>query len=411
VRIAPWKKTLYIVWLTQFIALTGGGLVFPFLPLYIRDLGVEKTSDVALYAGLSNMAFGLAMFIFSPIWGALSDRFGRKRMLLRAYIGATVVMAMPAFTTTVEQFMVVRVLQGILTGTVPAAAGLIAASTPPEHVAYSMGLLQVALSVSGTAGPLIGGFLADAVGLHASFLVCSAAFAVGGALLFFGVQEDFKRPASMRGPWESFIRDLRDATSSRAVMTMVGFLFLINGSLAFSRPIIPLFVDLIHPASSGVKESGYVFAALAVTSAAAALIVGHLGARFGTKKLLIFTLAGAGLALLPVATAGSIAVLIFLMGVVGLFSGGSVPAANALLSLNAPPDKQGAAFGLAGSGNALAMAIMPLLGGIVAAGLGIRAVFLVLGIATLVITALAAVIVPERRQPRVLATTPELTSG
>jgi DHA1 family multidrug resistance protein-like MFS transporter len=351
------------------------------------------------------------MFIFSPIWGALSDRFGRKRMLLRAYIGATVVMAMPAFTTTVEQFMVVRVLQGILTGTVPAAAGLIAASTPPEHVAYSMGLLQVALSVSGTAGPLIGGFLADAVGLHASFLVCSAAFAVGGALLFFGVQEDFKRPASMRGPWESFIRDLRDATSSRAVMTMVGFLFLINGSLAFSRPIIPLFVDLIHPASSGVKESGYVFAALAVTSAAAALIVGHLGARFGTKKLLIFTLAGAGLALLPVATAGSIAVLIFLMGVVGLFSGGSVPAANALLSLNAPPDKQGAAFGLAGSGNALAMAIMPLLGGIVAAGLGIRAVFLVLGIATLVITALAAVIVPERRQPHVLATTTKLTSG
>ena len=193
---------------------------------------------------------------------------------------------------------------------------------------------------------------------------------------------------------------------------MVGVLFLINGSLAFARPIIPLFVDLVDPASGGIKESGYVFAALAVTSVFAALAVGHLGARFGPKKLLIVTLAGAALAYLPVAQAGSIAMLIFAMGVLGLFSGGQVPAANALLSINSPGDKQGSAFGMAGSGNALAMAIMPLLGGLVAASFGIRAVFLVLGAATLVITALSAVLIRDRRQPvAVVEVTPEMTSG
>jgi DHA1 family multidrug resistance protein-like MFS transporter len=413
VQLVPWKKTLYIVWLTQFIAITGGGLVFPFLPLYIRELGVEDTSDQAIYAGLSNMAFGVAMFIFSPIWGALADRYGRKRMLLRAYIAATVIMTMPAFVTNVEQFIGVRVLQGAFTGTVPAAASLIAASTPPEHIAYSMGLLQVALSISGTAGPLIGGFLADAVGLKASFIVCGAAFGVGGLLLLLGVKEDFKRPAMVRGPWEGFISDMREAAGSRAVMTMVGFLFLINGSLAFSRPIIPLFVDLLDPAGGGVKESGYAFAALAITSVFAALAVGHLGAKIGPKKLLVITLGCAGLAYLPVATAGSVTLLIFSMGVLGLFSGGQVPSANALLSINVPGDRQGSAFGIAGSGNALAMAIMPLLGGAVAASFGIRAVFLVLGVATLVITALSVVLIGDRRQPQQPATTAgqEITSG
>lgn len=411
-RLASWKKTLYIVWLTQFIAISGGGLVFPFLPLYIKELGVESTSSQALYAGLSNMTFGIAMFVFSPIWGALADRYGRKKMLLRSYFAATIIMTMPAFVTNVEQFLGVRLLQGAFTGTVPAAASLIAASTPPEHVAYAMGLLQVALSIAGTAGPLIGGFLADAVGLKASFIVCGAAFGFGGLLLLFGVKEDFVRPAIVRGPWEGFVADIKEAASSRSVMTMVGFLFLVNGSLAFARPIIPLFVDLLDPASGGIKESGYAFAALAVTSIFAALAVGNLGSRFGPKKLLVITLAGASLAYMPVATAGSIAMLIFAMGVLGLFSGGSVPAANALLSINSPSDKQGSAFGLAGSGNALAMAIMPLLGGLVAASLGIRAVFLVLGVMTLVISALAAVLVPDRRQPQpITAAAADLTSG
>src|SRR5688572_23953581 len=261
-RLEAWQKTLYIVWLTQFIALTGGGMVFPFLPLYIRELGVEETDDVALYAGLSGLTFGLAMFIFSPIWGALADRFGRKRLLLRAYIAATIIMALPAFCTNVNQFLVVRTLQGMFTGTVPAAASLVAASTPPRHVPYAMGLMQVALSISGTAGPLIGGILAGEVGLKTSFIVTSIAFALGGLLLLFGVQEHFEPPKERRGPWETFVRDLRIAATSRPIMTMVGLLFLINGGLAFSRPIIPLFVDLIDPASGGIKESGYVFAAL-----------------------------------------------------------------------------------------------------------------------------------------------------
>ena len=199
-RLAPWKKTLYIVWLTQFIAITGGGMVFPFLPLYIRELGVEDTGDTALYAGLSNMTFGLSMFLFSPVWGALADRYGRKRMLLRAYFAAMIIMTLPAFLTNVWQFLFVRALQGAFTGTVPAAASLIASTTPPEHVAYSMGLLQVALSIAGTVGPLIGGLLADSIGLQKPSSLRARCSAAAGCCCCSASRKTSSRPRSCAGP-------------------------------------------------------------------------------------------------------------------------------------------------------------------------------------------------------------------
>ena len=390
---STWQRTLYIVWITQFIALAGGNLVFPFLPLYIRDLGVSEPGKVAFYAGLTGTATGTTLFIFSPIWGALADRFGRKPLLLRAYFGATISMGLQGLAQNVWQLLALRAIQGAFVGTVPAAAALVASSTPPERVAYAMGLLQVAQFTAATAGPLIGGVLADTIGFRETFVLTAALFGVAGLLLVFGVKEDFTPPPVRKGPLESFLATIRDVAASRTALTMIGLIFLVNGSLAFTRPVIPLFVDIVDPATKGARESGFVFASLAVTSAAAAFVVGNFAQRVGYKRTLVIAIAGAGLAYLPVATAGSIATLVLVMAVVGCFSGGMMPAANALLSLNSPPDKQGSAFGLAGSANALAFAVAPLLGGVTASLLGIRAVFLVIGCATLVTALLATAFV------------------
>ncbi len=396
VRLPSWQRTLYIVWFTQFIALAGGNLVFPFLPLYIRELGVSD-DKVALYAGLTSTATGTTLFLFSPIWGALADRFGRKPLLLRAYFGATLSMGLQGLVQNVWQLLVLRAIQGAFVGTVPAAAALVAATTPPDRVGYSMGLLQVAMFTSGTAGPLIGGILADVLGFRETFIVTSALFALAGLLLVFGVKEEFTPPVHRKGPLRTFTDNMRDIASSRAALVMIGLVFLINGSLAFARPVIPLFVEFVDPAAKGAREAGFVFAALAITSALAAFVVGNFAHRIGYRRTLLIALAGAGLTYLPVAAAGSVATLVLLMAGVGLFSGGLMPAANALLSLNSPPDKQGSAFGLAGSANALAFAVAPLLGGVTASLLGIRAVFLVIGVATLVITFLAGFTVQAPR--------------
>jgi DHA1 family multidrug resistance protein-like MFS transporter len=394
-KLPAWERTLYIVLVTQFISLAGGNLVFPFLPLYIEELGVTDKGQLAFYAGLTSTATGITLFIFSPIWGALADRFGRKPLLLRAYIGATFSMGLQGLAQNVWQLFALRAIQGAFVGTVPAAAALIAANTPPDRVAYSMGLLQMAQFTSATAGPLIGGLLADTVGFRETFILTAALFGVAGLLLAFGVKEEFVPPAERRGPIETFVKNMQDVATSRTALTMIGVIFLVNASLAYFRPVIPLFVDELDPSSNGASESGLVFAALAVTSALAAFTVGTVAHRIGYRRTLLITICGAGLAYLPVATAGSVATLILLMAIAGCFSGGMMPAANALLSISSPPDKQGSAFGMAGAANALGFALAPLLGGTTASLFGIDAVFLVIGVATLAIAALSAILVSE----------------
>src|SRR3990172_8145735 len=144
-KLEPWRRNVYAVAGAQFIALGGGNLVFPFMPFYVRDLGVTDPGEVALWSGLLGTATGAGLFVFSLIWGSLADRFGRKPMLLRAYLGAMVTMTLQGLVQEVWQLVILRALQGVFVGTIPAATALIAAGTPRERVAYALGLLQMAV--------------------------------------------------------------------------------------------------------------------------------------------------------------------------------------------------------------------------------------------------------------------------
>lgn len=391
-NLETWQKNLYAVWVAQFLALMGANLVFPFIPFFVKDLGIESDSDAALWTGISAAATGVMLFVSSPLWGSLADRFGRKKMLLRAYAGATITITLQAAVQNVWQLVALRALQGAFVGTIPAATALIAAGTPARRMAYALGLVQMAVFTSQTVGPVVGGLLAQAVGFRPTFALGGIFYVISFLLCLFFVHEDFQRPA--HGQQAQFVANLRAVMRVPTMMLLVSVMFLVSSASVFVRPVVPLVVEGFT--ESGVEtKSGLVFAAIAVTSAVAAVGSGRIAQRTGYRNALIAATVGAGIAYIPVAVANDLPTLMVLMALVGIFSGAMIPMVNALIGACAPEGKHGSAFGLVGSAQALSFAMAPLLGGLAAQQLGIHAGFVIVGAMLLGVAGMIALTVNE----------------
>ncbi len=391
-KLETWEKNLYAVWVAQFLALMGANLVFPFIPFFVKDLGVASKSGQALWTGVSSTATGVTLFISSPLWGSLADRFGRKNMLLRAYAGATLTITAQAFVQNVWQLVALRALQGAFVGTIPAATALIAGGTPAKRMAYALGLIQMAVFTSQTIGPVVGGVMAGAVGFRATFALGGLMYIVSFVLCLKLVKEEFVRPA----PEErvSYAENLRSVMRLPAMLLLTAVMFLVSSAAPYTRPVIPLVVEGFTDHNVATK-SGLVFAAIALPSAIAAVVSGRLAVRTGFRNALIAAAFGAGLSYAFVAAANSLVPLMLLMAVVGVFSGAMIPMVNALIGASAPDGKHGSAFGLVGSAQALSFAVAPLLGGLTAQQLGIHAGFPIIGAALVAVSVLVWLTVRE----------------
>jgi DHA1 family multidrug resistance protein-like MFS transporter len=385
VKLEIWERNLYAVWLAQFLALLGANLIFPFIPFFVEDLGIESDSEQALWTGVSSTATGAMLFVSSPLWGSLSDRFGRKAMLLRAYAGATVTITLQAVVQNVWQLVALRGLQGLFVGSIPAANALIAGGTPARRLAYALGLMQMAFFTSQTVGPVVGGLLSQAVGFRLTFTLGGLMYIVSFAVCWLFVREDFVRPAPAERT--SYLENLRTVMRVPEMLMLIAVMFLVSSAAVFVRPVVPLVVEGFTDSSVETK-SGFVFAAVALTSAVAAVVSGRVAGKTGYKAALVVATVGAGIAYIPVAAANSLWPLMALMAIVGVFSGAMIPMVNALIGASAPAGKQGSAFGIVGSAQALSFALAPLLGGITAQQLGIHAGFPIVGVMLLAVAAL-----------------------
>ena len=166
-----------------------------------------------------NAVLNGAMFPFSPIWGTLSDRWGRKKMLVRAYIAATLVILLHAVAQNVWQLVIVRFMQGAFSGTTTAALALAEAGAPRNKIGYSMGLVQSAMFSSRLVGRLAGGLLAAEVGFRMSFVVTGIVYAICGILLGVPIEEvqaNMSEETRRRNPLSVIVHDLRWLTDQRS---------------------------------------------------------------------------------------------------------------------------------------------------------------------------------------------------
>jgi DHA1 family multidrug resistance protein-like MFS transporter len=371
-----WRRNLAVLFLVQLLSTVGFSLIFPFLPLYVRELGAASGGSIEFWAGLVFSAQAATMMVFSPLWGTFADRHGRKLMLERATLGGAVLLAAMGFVQNAEQLVLLRMVQGAITGVVAAANALVAAQTPREHTGFALGLLNMA-RWSGTAGgPLIGGLIAESFGYRQSFWITGTLLGLAGLGVVFLVREDFTPPAKEQrvGFWAGY----RGLFTAPGLGGLYGLTFLRSLGATLTTPILALFVLALNngQAAGTAALTGLVIGASALTSAVSAVYLGRLGDRIGHTKVLIGAALAAMVLYLPQAWAQSAWQLILLQALSGFAIGGLVPSVAALLNLWAPAGNQGATYGLDNSVQAAGRVVAPLAAASLAAAIGYRGVFM-----------------------------------
>ena len=369
-----WRRNLYVIFAVQLLSTAGFSLVFPFLPLYVKEVGIATHGSIEFWAGLVFSVQAITMMITSPIWGTVADRSGRKRMLERATFGAAITLALMGFVQNAEQLVVLRAIQGMVSGVVSAANALVAANTPKEHSGEALGLLLMGRWVGVAGGPILGGVLGDMFGFRESFWITAILLGLAGLASTIWVKEDFK-PADVQvrpGFWQSY----RTLFNSPGMAGLYSLTFLRSLGNTITLPIASLFIVSLTGAEMGAASiTGIVIGSAAFASVVSAAWLGRLGDRIGHTRILILAAMMAALLYLPQAFVTTAWQLAILQGLSGLAVGGLMPATAALMNLWAPVGNQGATYGLDNSIQAAARAVAPMLGAAIALWLGMRGVF------------------------------------
>jgi MFS transporter, DHA1 family, multidrug resistance protein len=369
----------------------------PFLALYIQQLGVTETAEIALWTGLTLGSTPAITALCAPFWGRVADRYGNKILVQRSLLSFVIVMAAMAYVQSAWQLFVLRALQGLFAGYGPLTLSMAALSAPRDAMPKAIGEVQTAQRIGPAVGPVIGGFLAAAVGQRQAFLVAAGVYALALVVVTVFYTEPMRSSHGAAG---------RERVSFQDILAFENFVLLTGLILAVQTiersfgPVIPLYAREGGFAGGRVElASGLLFSAAAISGALGHQLAGTLLGRTSARAVLAMSLpvSAVGLAIFP--AVNSLWALIAAFGVFGLGAGTAMTAAFTAAGGVIPRHAHGASFGVLTSASLFGTSFGPVFGGLIA-GRSIRAVFLVgavgLGMLALVVRRLMV-----ERQPHV----------
>ncbi|GIQ68160.1 MFS transporter [Xylanibacillus composti] len=373
-----WKANLAVLWFGTFVVMAGMTMIIPFVPYYIQEMGVTDADSVAMWAGVIFAANFVTAFLFQPIWGRLADRHGRKIMVLRSGFGMAVVMALMGLAATPWQLLLLRMLNGTISGYIPAAVSLISASTPREKMGFTMGVLQSGQVAGTILGPLIGGVLADWVGYRPIFYITSSLLFVATLTAALLVKEKFDKQKAMEKPNLSLSKGFAELARIRQLTALFAVTFMIQFALMSSMPLIPVFIQEMHPAAASLAFlAGLVASVTGLSNMIASPLLGRLSDKLGPERILRFSLIGACMTFIPQAFVHNVWQLLVFRFLMGVFIGGLIPSVNALIRQYTPDGMESRAYSFNTSFLALGNVLGPTLGGLFSGWAGIRPIFLI----------------------------------
>jgi DHA1 family multidrug resistance protein-like MFS transporter len=381
-----WRQNLNALWIAQFLSMVGSNACLPFLPLYVRQLGITDPTEAQFWSGLVFAGPFFLSIITVPLWGTLGDKHGKKPMILRAVIGLTVTLFAMAFAPNVYWLFALRLIQGAVAGFVAASLGLVASITPEKSSGYAMGFLQSSVAAGTVVGPLIGGLVVDAIGIRTLFYVVAALGFIATIVVVALVREPDTIESSEDKDFGAF-DNIRYAANSSVLRWLLVFIVVVQTASMLTTPIMAYFLESLHTPSTALATiTGIMVGLVGILTTASTLLWG----RWNNKRPYEFTMLLA-LPILAIATAvqafmPSYPYLFPWRIIIGAFMGALLPTLNAALAKASPPERRGGMMGLASSAQLMGNLISPLLCSFIAVHFGMMWCFVISGLLFVSIT-------------------------
>lgn len=339
-----WKRTVYISLVCVFCTAFGVSQLAPILPLYFHDLGVQTPEAMSLWSGLATGATYIIVCLAAPFWGRVADKKGRKITLIRSSFGMALCNILIAFQTTPEGVVLIRLIQGLVSGFYSASITLIASESPIERTGWALGLLASANLAGSLIGPLLGGYIADTVGIRNDFIIVGVLMGLAGVLATIFIHENY---VPQPNPEKLSIRKLKEQIpefNSIVALCVASFIYAI--CIMSLQPVISVYIKGIVPSDTENLAfiAGAVFSAMGIAQLMSSSPLGKLVDKIGPRKVLVVSLIYVGILNIPQAYVSDVYQLAIIRFLQGFGLGGMLPALNTYLSSKTPREFTGQVF-------------------------------------------------------------------
>lgn len=374
-KMERWQINLAVLWMAQVVSLISFGFGLPFIPYYIQELGVTDPVTIKLYTGILSAAPAITMAMMSPIWGMLSDRFGQKLMLQRAMIAAFFIIGAMGFAQQVWHLVLLRLFQGLFTGTVTAASAFVAVNTPNRRLSFALGFLSSSTFIGYSLGPLLGGHVAELFGYRMSFWVGAFVMIIAFLMVTFFVKPEKEphleaKPVAEVAPIPTPLDTLAVSATKSAPAIMTYTIVLMLLLLFFQRvlrtvfaPFIPLYVQEITGTLVGAATTtGNINGFIGLATALSGIGISLLGDKYNKLILIKLMLLVSFVATIAVNFAQNLVSFTIIYTLIFLIVGGVEPLVTAMTAEQTDPAKRGTLFGYQGLVGSLGWMVSPGIG-------------------------------------------------
>jgi MFS family permease len=356
-----WRRNQLVVCVAVFMVFMGFAFVLPFLPLYVRQLGVASDEAAATWAGVLIGIAPLLAGLLAPVWGRLGDRYGQKPMAVRALVSYVILLALSGAVTTVWQLLALRTAVGLFGGVGPLGLAMATALAPREQTGRAVGSVQSAQILSAAVGPLAGGLLAHTIGMRLTFVATAAACAIALVLLVFFYEESPRAAVADDAPRDGFGAVL----SVPGVLPLMATLFVVNFIGRSFTPILPLHLQrMAVPASNLALATGILISVYSACAAVSAALLGRATRRRDPRAMLVATLVAGAAIVLPMGLVGRFPSFLGLAVLLGLAAGGSLTLCYTIGGLMVPIERRTTAFGFFSGAALFGGAVSPSIAGL-----------------------------------------------